>query len=504
MSWLASFFVAFVTAVAAAISSGFAADLSVSWYRITSREGASGYFVVGMGLLGFLGGAVVGLVVSRIVAGGPSPGLAKALGLSLGAVLAVVGSIAGVARALADVPPEVDGEPLWLVVEVRFPPDRWASAAELPADAVLRLGACGRLDRTVRVQRDGLLFADDARREEGGWVVPGIVELFTSRGLRILDVVLEGNSAAGFIVPVPAHPGAREREWSDWLPRPRPDGGPAATPLTYRFRVVKRSEPVRSETFGPFEVSTVCSYLYRTAHRTRLPLAARSGFVVRHRGEAAVVEAAAGSGGGAGRRLTRFETVMAVAGPRPALLVEASGEDSPGGTYLLVSEGDSVRSLHVGGVEAVAGVARVADGASGSPPRDLGWFDRVSLAREGVYLVGPAAVVDTRRLSVHRFEVPYEVTLIPSVPPLGLSPDERSLVRFAYADGSEEAPILAVTDFVKGTSATVPIDRARTPFAGLEELGPAWLDRHFAWERGSDGIDRLSERPGLAAPAPGE
>ena len=41
---------------------GFVANLAVSWHRISSFEGGSGYFVIGMALLGFIGGAIVGVI----------------------------------------------------------------------------------------------------------------------------------------------------------------------------------------------------------------------------------------------------------------------------------------------------------------------------------------------------------------------------------------------------------------------------------------------------------
>ena len=35
---------------------------------------------------------------------------------------------------------------------------------------------------------DGPLWIDDLRREDGRWIVPGVVEIFTSRGKKIVDV----------------------------------------------------------------------------------------------------------------------------------------------------------------------------------------------------------------------------------------------------------------------------------------------------------------------------
>jgi hypothetical protein len=54
MHWFLSIFIGILTAVVGAIGAGFVANAAVDWYHITSREGASGYFVVFMGLVGML------------------------------------------------------------------------------------------------------------------------------------------------------------------------------------------------------------------------------------------------------------------------------------------------------------------------------------------------------------------------------------------------------------------------------------------------------------------
>jgi len=47
MSWLTSLGIAVLTSLVAMFAAGFVAELSVRWYRISSFEGGSGYFVVG-------------------------------------------------------------------------------------------------------------------------------------------------------------------------------------------------------------------------------------------------------------------------------------------------------------------------------------------------------------------------------------------------------------------------------------------------------------------------
>ena len=54
MNWFLSIFIGILTAAVGAIGAGLVANAAVDWYRITSREGASGYFVVFMDLVGNL------------------------------------------------------------------------------------------------------------------------------------------------------------------------------------------------------------------------------------------------------------------------------------------------------------------------------------------------------------------------------------------------------------------------------------------------------------------
>src|SRR6185436_5837004 len=99
MSWLTSIAIAILTAIVSAFASGFAANLAVSWYRIPSREGNSGFFVLFLGLAGLIGGFVLGLIVSRLTvawSGGGGAGFVRGLGCTLGSVLAVVAIIAGI------------------------------------------------------------------------------------------------------------------------------------------------------------------------------------------------------------------------------------------------------------------------------------------------------------------------------------------------------------------------------------------------------------------------
>ena len=82
MSWLASIVVSLLTAAVGLMLGGYLASLAVGWYRVSSFEGASGYFVVAFALC--LGLCVVSAGIAlftdgrRPVRAGREPGPAAA------------------------------------------------------------------------------------------------------------------------------------------------------------------------------------------------------------------------------------------------------------------------------------------------------------------------------------------------------------------------------------------------------------------------------------------
>ncbi len=340
----------------------------------------------------------------------------------------------------------------------------------------------------------------------------GFVEVFTSRGRPVLDVILDGARVSPYVLSLPGTPGPGQRQWSDWLSEPRRDGKPEVTSLTYRYRLLKRSEPVRTEALGPFEVDTIAHGLFASDDRSRYPFSAFSTFQVRHRGRPVSLEAKGAEPPGPGASKTGRDpgtarAVIAVTGPLPALLVAAGDRDSPGQIDLLADDGGKLRITRVapGGYEVVIHEVtsdRVRLAAWRERLGVRGWVDRTGLDHEGLFLVDDTAVLDTRTLAVYRFQVPDDIEVVPRVPPLGLSPDGRCLVRFGYAEGDRQRPVLPVTDFLAGTTYAVPVDPERTGFPGderVDQLDHEWLDRHFTWERGGDGRDVLAVREGAPA-----
>ncbi len=499
MSWPASLFSALLTGILGLLVAGAVAALAVDWYNISPREGGSGYFVVFMALLGLVAGLIIGLVVARVVAGGAHPGFLRALGLSVGVVVGIGLVVAGVARTLADVPPTIDGESLLLAVEVRWPADQKERPVTAgPDEPSLSLHSIPHFSHTVRISKSGPLWLEDAHQVDGRWVAPGAVEVFTSRGIRMMSVNIGDAKTQGFQVPLGAFPGKKSLEWSDWLPKFRPGVAVPAGLLSFRYRTVKMSQPVRTETIGPFSVTTRASGFYPVERGKQTMYSTSATFGFGYRGQPLAIEGKTADSGDATERFDRVDEVALVSGPRNAFLIHADSPTSSSYCFLVSDREQRAPIEFVAQCSnGIAGQVLTSDTAvfraAGEPDPVRGRIDRSTYARPGLYRIG-LAIVDTRSLTVRRYTPDRTYYDIPSVPPLGISPDERSFVTYATASGSASEPVLLVTDFVASHTYSLPIDPVRMRYAKFDSLDPAWLDHHFEWRRGTDGVDRLAER----------
>lgn len=500
MSWLASLFVAILTAVAGAFAAGAVAALCVDWYHVSSREGASGYFVISIAFLGIILGAILGLVSARIVAAGAHPSFLRALGIALGVTIGLGLVSGGIARLLADVPPTIGGEALLLTLEFRFPADQRTSPAAPPDAGYLELHSVPMFSHTVRASERGALWLEDARQVDGRWVVPGAVSVFTSRGSRTVSVHLAGDSVQGFLISLPAYPGRKQLEWSDWYPREGRGGPPRATGLNYRFRVQPWTTPVRTQQIGRFAVQTIASSFYAATIDSVTRTLAYARFRVLFDGKPALfVEDST-------RAPADADEVVLIPGPDPVLLVHLDPPSGSGSCHLLVAGATGLSDQAIPECWGVGQAQRLtSDNAQFHAAQEIkplsGRIDDITMPERGLYLVG-TTVLDTRNLTLHPITPDSALTLIPAVPPLGVSPDGRSIIRYGFGAGddgigTEERPRLGVTDFLANRSYLVPIDPRRMRYARFEDIDPAWVAHHFAWERGSDGTDHLVERKGF-------
>lgn len=489
MSWPASLGVGVLTGLVAGALAGWIANLAAGWYKMSSFEGASGYFVVGMALVGAVGGVILGVIISRTLGSWTGPTFLKALGASQLAALLLLGAIGGVSRLLADVPPKLDGQTQLLAVELRWPDGQQPTAAADSAEWYLRLSSVS--GSTARASIEGPLWRADARQEAGRWIVPGAVEVFTSRGKRMLSISPDDLVGEGFIVPLPGRPGARHLEWSDWLPER--DGGGR---FSYRFRVVPTNQPIRTDTTGPFEVDLIANGLGMYSwDGGPMRWSASGQFQVRHRGTPVEIDHHDQDADTTGR-FDHFDAVAMVSPSPTSLLVQLDAPNDGGTCYLLIAEDSSLRTERVGrcgtGVRGnYLSVAGESPPAAGYEPMLTGRLDRESYALAGNYLL-PGAVLDTRTLAVRPFATDELGAVIDRIPPLGIAPDGLSLVRLAWTGEAEQTQLLVV-DLDGGSPTLLPIDRATMRYAEIDEVTPAWLVHYFEW-RDSGGRSQLAPR----------
>ncbi len=248
MTWLISIFAALISGVVGLLLAGVISNACVSWYNVSSREGAAGYFVIFTALAGGVAGVIIGLITARLIAANYGPSFFKELGGALGVVLVLSGLAALLCRLLADVPPRIDGRDLDLHVEFRFPTD--ANSAQPPTatgEWSVQLDAIS--NQRQRDYRIGSVHTNAARLENDRWIVPTEVFLFTACDRRGLRLIRDGQDVGSFLLPLPAHPKKNFETWSDWLPRQQADGQPwPADKLSYRFRVQKEPPPAPRKT----------------------------------------------------------------------------------------------------------------------------------------------------------------------------------------------------------------------------------------------------------------
>ncbi len=248
MTWFISAVVALFSGLFGLILAGFIATLCVSWFNISSREGASGYFVVFIALCGGIAGLVLGFVTARLIASIYGPGFGKELMGSLGAVILSAGLAALICRLLADIPPTLDGRELILEVEFRLP-DTLDSEIPPTRTGDWRFTFASISGNTQRRSIEGTIHADRERFENGRWIVPTEAEIFTQRGRRSVTLFRSSSTEVmGFILPLPANPDSKFEQWSDWIPREQAGGQPwPSDKMSCRFRVKKVPDPNTSD-----------------------------------------------------------------------------------------------------------------------------------------------------------------------------------------------------------------------------------------------------------------
>jgi hypothetical protein len=493
MSWPASFTVGALTGALGLVLSGVIATACVRWYQVSNVDLQSVAFVASITIIGGVVAFLIGLITTRVM---PDPGFLKSLGVANGILLMLAGSIAGTARLLADVPPEIDGETLNLAVELRWPASQTTSPA-VPGEPTLVLGSVTRMSHTQRAKSSGPLWMDQVKLIDGRWVAPGAVDIFTTRGNLTLTAYLDSTTNAGFLIPLHGSPSKKDFEWTEWYPHARPGAPPLPDGFQYRYRVQKRSEPVRTETFGPFDVQTSAYYFFDESVEGKTVLATMGEFAIDYRGERVTVDGRNSDSSTTSAKLDHADGVAIFGGSTPGLLAHFTSREGGDACYVVAEVGGQLQTTYVPDCATANGSILTTDSATfrqGERKVPRGRVNRIAFETPGLYSVG-RAVVDTRRMAVHVYSNgPEMFSSFPAVPPLGISPDQRSFVRFGSVYTGENRTSIAVTDFVANRSYALPVDEARMRYPNLSALDPAWLMHHFEWKKDANGIDSLIER----------
>ena len=217
MNWWYSILIGLITAAAAGLGAGMVAHRCIGWYRISSREGQSGYFLVAMAGLGLVAGLLIGVICARLVAPSASPGFFQGLGSALLATACLLGLITLLCRMGADLPPRLEGRELAVEVEVRLPAGQ-TPRADPGADVPPYVSVTA--DSGNRDTSAGALRPAEARLESGHWIVSAVVSLQTSDSGKSLGVRLSGQETQFFRLPLPARPGREAMAWSPWMTGP--------------------------------------------------------------------------------------------------------------------------------------------------------------------------------------------------------------------------------------------------------------------------------------------
>jgi hypothetical protein len=234
MNWLPSILTGLLAAPICAIITGTAADSWARWINVSSRDGAAGYWVVLMALIAALVGLILGISISRgwLLT---TPNFWSAMGATLGIVTGVTLVITGLLWLVADLEPKIDGRPIEIHAELRYP-------AGASLEAVKASSATATIARVAAGdQSSSANFEFKAAQDVDGQItVPVSIPLVTSTREKRVEVAIAGGATLIFPLNFGSKPKQKDMEWSGWL---APTQGPAAYAFRYRAYVVPPPPP---------------------------------------------------------------------------------------------------------------------------------------------------------------------------------------------------------------------------------------------------------------------
>jgi hypothetical protein len=208
--------------------------LIVRLANITDREGASGYAILGVGILGALLGLVAGISLF-VRSAPPGEGSKQLVGAVLGLTALVLVVLAGVwsMMQLREAPLEYDGAMATLEMELRFKTDDVPSA---PDSRWLYVEV-----QTNSTRPEGTPLHARAREEDGHTIIPVVQQPLFRAGKRTLVVRINDRHTERYDLPMMRTPDPRA-DWSAWLRPSAAEGASgdsmlsAMTEARYRVR----------------------------------------------------------------------------------------------------------------------------------------------------------------------------------------------------------------------------------------------------------------------------
>lgn len=279
--------------------------------------------------------------------------------------------------------------------------------------------------------------------------------------------------------------------------------------------------PDRIDTYGGLELIT----------HTRAYRAGDTGHIgqtrdgsLRWQGRPLVIDSRGGLFGDTPQRVSRVNAAFVLeGGPVPDLIVNVGDPNNTSAFHLLRQRGGVLETpllcISLSGDNTVGWLDPVPP--SGGRPRQYAGPQFEVLAPGRVLMLGSRCVLDVATMRAMRVPEAPGMTLWQPVPPLGLSPDGRRIVRAGTVDGvvaasaatgrDEPVPHLLVADLTPADDGTVtpggaprgrwqplPIDARRMRYADPQtDLDATWLAHHFEWKREADGHWRLAVRAGF-------
>lgn len=240
MSWKIALLVAFLTAVVTGIVTAFVAEYTTKAMKMSNFEGGRGYAVAFLILAALIGGAIIGLVMTRLVGAIEWVHFWKAQGWALLVSNGLVFGIAGLCLLSIPKKPLLDGEEIALEAELFVPQDLGPKGP--PDEKNLRLSLYAGSDDNRYVDID----TTRLHREADLLVIPVEASLNTVASVRMLSLTV--NDSVGYTLDMPLQPAPREEDlaWTERLPMRLSQV--TNTRYTYtrvlvRYRVVKKGRP---------------------------------------------------------------------------------------------------------------------------------------------------------------------------------------------------------------------------------------------------------------------